>query len=90
MVHVYILVLSLEDGFEERLEGLGDFLLELGDVEEAIPNTILIASEKDLDLKKIGSKIRKRFTKDIDQFLLAELAMEKKKEVDPFRFMCKN
>lgn len=90
MVHVYILVLSLEDGFEERLEGLDDFLLELGDVEEAIPNTILIASEKDLDLKKIGSKIRKRFTKDIDQFLLAELAMEKKKEVDPFRFMCKN
>lgn len=88
MLHVYVLVLSLKEGFEERLEGLENFLLELGEVEEAIPNTLLIASEKDLDLEKIGKQIKKRFTKGVDGFFLAELATEK--EIDPFRFMCKN
>lgn len=77
MEHVYIFVLWLNEGIKEPPEGLYDYLSQFGEVEDILPNTQVIASEKDLDLERIGCLIRDRFIGDIGQFLLAELAMKK-------------
>lgn len=77
MAHIYIFVLSLEEGIKEPPEGLYDYLSQLGEVEDILPNTQIIASEEDLNLERIGGLIRDRFINDIGQFLLAELAMKK-------------